>query len=313
MRNPTPLPEPLRRGPVTQQMLTDAGLPRSRMRRRDMVRLHRGKYAHQDTFSGPGPEQNLRWAVLLARSIPDCWISHTTAAKVHGLSLPTRLDAETTVHLSQPLGTARRIRRHGVRAHRMKLDPADLVTKYAASIASPARTLLDLASQASVDELIIVGDQLVRTPYAAYEQRVGALATLGDLQAVTAKYIGTAGRPRLTEAVNLIRIGSDSAAETLLRLALVRAGLPEPQLQVPAEASDPRAPCADMGYPQAGIVIQYDGATHADTGQYRRDALRDNTFTALGWIVLRFTVDDYRNGFRRATAQVRRILAEHSG
>lgn len=311
MRNPSPLPLHLRGGPVTQQMLVDAGFSRDRIRRRDMVRLHLGRYAHRDAFGGPEPPESLRSAVLLARSMPDCWVSHTTAARLHGLLLPWRLESDQAVHLSQPLGTARRIRRAGVRSHRVRLEPEDVVTRWGAATTGAARTWLDLAGGASVEDLVILGDQLVRRPYVRFEGRSSPLLSPAELRGVTHRYSRVRGRPRAVEALGLIRVGADSAAETLLRLALVGAGLPEPQLQVPADPSDPRSPCADLGYPSLGIVIQYDGATHAEVSQYRRDAHRDNAFTALGWTVLRFTGDDFRGGFRRATVQVRALLAAH--
>lgn len=310
MRHPAALPQHLRDGPITQRMLVEAGFPRDRIRRRDLVKLHAGQYIHPELLHGPGPPEALRRAVLIARSLPECWLSHTTAARIFRMHLPAGLQTEEVIHLSQPLGTTRRIRRHGIQGHRMRLDAQDLVTAYGARIASASRTWLDLAPRATIEDLVVLGDQLVRHPYPGLEPQSEPLAAPDDLHRVVNTYKRVPGRPKAVEALDLVRVGSDSPAETLLRLALVSAGLPEPALQVPANPSQRLSPCADMGYPELKIIIQYDGATHAESAQYRRDAARDNTFTALGWTVLRFTADDLRDGFRRAISQLRQLLAE---
>ncbi|GAA1149479.1 hypothetical protein GCM10009672_22230 [Nesterenkonia lutea] len=158
-------------------------------------------------------------------------------------------------------------------------------------------------------ELIILGDQLVRRPYPKFDGRSKAHATIQELQALLDHSHGAPGRRRCLAALGSIRMGSDSVQETLLRLALVRAGLPEPELQVPAQPGRRSSPRADLGYPAWKIAIQYEGDTHFTPVQQRADQRRDNVFLAAGWLVLRFNLEDSREGFAQAAEQVRAAIA----
>lgn len=175
-------------------------------------------------------------------------------------------------------------------------------------MSSPARTWLDVASLCSVRELIILGDQLVRPPYPRFEARTAPHATPEALAALLGRSRGAPGRRRCLAALTWVRVGADSVQETLLRLVLIQAGLPEPELQVPAQPGFRWSPRADLGYPALKIAIQYEGDTHFTPQQQRADQRRDNIFLAEGWRVLRFNSEDSREGFQRAAAQVRAAL-----
>ncbi|MEE1620539.1 hypothetical protein ACQ3I4_10630 [Zafaria sp. Z1313] len=97
--------------------------------------------------------------------------------------------------------------------------------------------------------------------------------------------------------------------ETRLRLALLDAGLPEPELQIRLDPGAWVSPSCDLGYRWARLGIQYDGAHHRNAEQLTRDNRRDLAFTAAGWEYLKFDASDGRDGFRRAAALVRRALA----
>ena len=111
-------------------------------------------------------------------------------------------------------------------------------------------------------------------------------------------------------AVDLIRVGADSAPETFLRLAMMDAGLPEPELQVQIVPGDSYSPAADLGYRRQRIAIQYDGGHHLTREQQSRDNRRDAAFHFAGWRYFKFNADDLANEFRRAVAQVRTALRE---
>ncbi|GAA1146154.1 hypothetical protein GCM10009672_17160 [Nesterenkonia lutea] len=257
-------------------------------------------------------QQLLQRALILAQRLPECWISHTTAAQIHRWSLPRRVEQEGTVHLSQPAGTTHRIRRPDVTSHRLRIRPEDLEEFHGANVTTPVRTWLDLATLLSLDELVIIGDHLVRRPYPTYEGRRLPFATPEDLQDLVDTMRGAPGRRRAMSASKLVRVGSDSAKETKLRLALVRAGLPEPSLQVPARPDRRRSPCADMGYPELKIAVEYDGATHFTAEQARHDQRRDNLFISAGWMVLHFNAEDSAEGFSSAVQQVAEAIARRT-
>jgi very-short-patch-repair endonuclease len=88
--------------------------------------------------------------------------------------------------------------------------------------------------------------------------------------------------------------------ETRLRLALVLAGLPKPEVQVPLPDAVARA---DLYYPAQRLVIEYDGATHRDS--LAADNRRQNRLINAGYRVLRFTASDLGGD---VAAMVRRAL-----
>lgn len=105
-----------------------------------------------------------------------------------------------------------------------------------------------------------------------------------------------------------MRIGSDSAPESLLRLAMADAGLPEPDLQVALRVDDPSSPTADLGYRLRRLAIQYDGEHHLNDAQARSGRRRDKTFEAAGWTVLIAKKDDLADGFQRTIGTIKRVL-----
>ncbi|HET7140162.1 MAG TPA: DUF559 domain-containing protein [Arthrobacter sp.] len=175
-------------------------------------------------------------------------------------------------------------------------------------ISTPARTWLDLASILPLEDLVAVGDQLVRQPRPGLEDRLEPWSSLPVLHEMLKKHPKLKGIVKAREAVELIRAGADSAPETFLRLALTAAGLPEPELQLRIAEADPYSPAADLGYRAQRIAIQYDGGHHLTREQQSRDNRRDESFNAAGWRYFKFNGDDLAHDFRRAVIQVRMAL-----
>jgi very-short-patch-repair endonuclease len=76
----------------------------------------------------------------------------------------------------------------------------------------------------------------------------------------------------------------------------VLAGLPRPQVQVSLSSGAGRLiGRADLYYPAARLVIEYDGATHRDS--LAADNRRQNRLIEAGYRVLRFSAADvFRDG-----------------
>lgn len=314
MRSPAPLPDDLLLGPVTRAALSEAGFHAERIRRSDLDRAFHGIHlAASAPDSADHQGELLRRAHALALATPQSWVSHTTAAQLRHLWLPRRLAEDRDVHISQPRGTTHRLRRRGARGHRCRISDGDLaqvtlVGSTPVPMSTPARNWVELAAECGEEELIILGDCLVRLPRRRFEGRARSHCGLGDLAAALDRARHLPGRRTALAALDHIRVGSDSPAETRLRLRLVEAGLPEPALQVPAAPWDRFSPTADLAYPEARVAIQYDGATHFIAEQARADQQRDNVFHAEGWIVLRFNRDHHRDSFRRAVRDVAAVL-----
>ncbi len=86
-------------------------------------------------------------------------------------------------------------------------------------------------------------------------------------------------------AASLVRRRVDSPMETRLRLLIVLAGLPEPEVNVEIRAVDGRLLYRiDLSYPQFRLGIEYDGRHHAENdAQWAGDITRREALDGLAW------------------------------
>ncbi|MDZ5076917.1 hypothetical protein [Nesterenkonia sp. HG001] len=303
------LPEPLLSSAFTRAQAVAMGVDERRLTYDDVVPLGAGVYAATELVERTPPERRHH---LVARALmserPEAWISDSTAAQLRGLDLPRHLAMDRRVHLTQRPSPDTRVERTGVVGHRRAVRDRDVVEFDGVSVSSAARNWLELAEVCSHRELVVLGDQFVRRPYERYEGRFEPFTTMDELHEVVETTRRVRGRRTARLALHDVRVGADSPPETLLRLALVEAGLPEPELQVPANPDSPWSPRADLGYPEWRIAIQYEGKTHYDADQHRRDQRRDTIFRAAGWEVLHVNGEDLRTDFRAVVAAVAEAL-----
>ena len=199
------------------------------------------------------------------------------------------------------------MRRKGIVAHKMTAFPDETELDGGLQLSTRARTWLDLARTLPLASLVCIGDQLVRIPRPVFEGRSRPYATPGQLRGMLERHKNLQGIVQAREALGLIRVGSDSSPETLLRLAMVDAGLPEPELQIKLWDRED-SPSADSGYRARRIALQYDGGHHLDERQRQSDRRRDKAFRDAGWTVIVFTKQDVGDGFESAVAQIKDAL-----
>lgn len=306
MRPAAPLPSALDGLPLTAALLRRHGVPTRRLRRDDMTPLGSGVFLPRHTADGLDPRERLRMRALgVTADHSDSWASHTTVAQLLRLPLPRRVEMD--LHISTPRDTAP-VRREGVRPHRATVHPGELRTVGQLPVSSAEQMFLECATVLRVDELIALGDALVRRPRPHYETRRSPYSSIEALAASLDAHRNVHGHPVASAALNQVRVGADSAPETRMRLALIRAGLPEPELQVPADPQNPRSPQADAAYVRQKLALQYDGRVHFDVDRAKQDRRVDRHFSSRGWTVLRYYDEDAREGFRRTTLEVRRAL-----
>jgi hypothetical protein len=168
-----------------------------------------------------------------------------------------------------------------------------------------------MAEMLSVDELVATGDSCVRVPRPDLEDHDMPLCTLADLQRMIDRHKGKRGLRRAKEAIKLIRVVSDSPQETLLRLAMIRAGLPEPELNLPIISEDgARHHEPDLSYRNYKVGIEYEGGRHGDEGQVVRDITRSERYGALGWTEVRISKRHMYNDAKAAVSKVRAALVQ---
>lgn len=228
------------------------------------------------------------------------FFSHDTAAHLLGLPGPTPTEVSPLhVSVAPPQRAARRI---GVRSHHL-WDDAVSVVDAGFPVADPASTFCHLSASRSVDDLIALGDALVLPDEEGL--RRGLRVDLAVLASRVAGYRGRGGR-RAREAIGWVRAGAESPMETLLRLLLVRAGLPEPELNVELYDGEGRFVArVDLVYQEQWVVVEYDGDHHrTDKRQYERDIARSEAIQALGYQHIRVRASGL---FTHPTATVDRV------
>lgn len=302
MRNEFALPVELLSRPFTLAEAQAQGVQRGRLLRADVQSVSRGIYRPA------GWDFDLESAArALSTATPGGWISHVTAARLRCSCLPTWLADSTELHLSKPRSLPG-ARRKGVIGHTVIAAEDEVESVGGMRISTRTRTWLDMARLLPLNDLVCMGDELIRVPRQSLEGRDAPFATIEELRALVGRHPNLQGVVRARQALELMRVGADSAPESLLRLAMLDAGIPEPELQIRLWCADPFSPSADLGFRQRRVAIQYDGGHHLVEAQSLSDRRRDKTFEAAGWTVLVFRKNDLADGFELATKKIKKAL-----
>lgn len=123
---------------------------------------------------------------------------------------------------------------------------------------------------------------------------------------------GTRGIRQLHAAVERSAPQTWSPMETLLRLALTRAGLPMPTMNLPVLAPSGRRMHLDLAWDQAKVAAEYNGRVHYENRQvYGDEQHRLQCLEEMGWRVRVVVVDDLRDPqrFRILVTWLRRALS----
>lgn len=226
----------------------------------------------------------------LQRTNPGTVATHATAARLWDMWLPRRWE-DGPLHLARTRADGGAPRRRGVVGHELhEKDP--VLMRAGLHITTPAGTWAALAQLglASAD-LVAAGDSLLqRSDGPTGRRRPGEhpRCSVRELEAEVLRVRGRRGARALRAALPLLRAGADSRAESLLRLALTDAGVPDPEVNPLLTLQDGSTVRPDLVWRAARVCVQYEGDHHrTDVEQWRRDIERDRRMQAEGWIVLR--------------------------
>lgn len=290
MRPRTPLPAALAGRPFSVQEARLVGVSADVLRRPDLSAGTRGGRLPESL----GTALSVRARVALV-VMPTAVLSHATAAALWGLPLPRRLDVHDRLHVTHSaIECTTAARRRGITGHTGVLLPEDTTTRNGLRVTSPPRVFLDLAPLLSVDELVALGDAMVcwHVDTRGFEPE-DPLVFLSELQRRVAHEHRRRGIRSARAALELVRVGADSEPETRLRLMLVRAGLPEPELNVLVLVGGRRQFVPpDLAYREQRLSIQYDGGHHADPRQHALDIERADLTLSAGWTEVRIAAAD---------------------
>lgn len=226
--------------------------------------------------------------------------SHETALALVGTPLP-EWPHRPRLHVAAHR-PAREPRTRGVVGHRLQIrEPAVIVTREGLRVEHPVRAWRQAGSIWALDDLVAAADFLVS----------GAvpMATLSDLR----EEVSAMGDMRggiLTRSLAEVRIGPRSPRETKLRLLLVRAGLPEPELNWTLRDGRGRFVAElDLAYVRWRVAPEYDGRVHAeDPAQFAKDGDRWDRIRAQGWDHVRIMKHHMLGDGQHAVRKVREAL-----
>lgn len=203
-------------------------------------------------------------------------LSHWTAARLWGGVVP---DNEWT-HISFMRDV--RFRVGGVKPHRFR-HRLDIKKRHGLPVTSPGQTFCHLAKHLGLVDLVALGDRLVKK----------GLCTPTELVGYADSWPGQC-REEALRAAHLVRVGVDSVPETALRLLMVLAGLPEPEVNIRIRDADGRVRFRiELGYEGNLLAIEYDGKWHDAPEQKEHDETRRSGLsTTDGWTFVIVKADE---------------------
>jgi hypothetical protein len=260
-----------------------SGLSRQRLRGRSYDRMSRDVYVLRDS------ELDLRArtkgvVLVLADAVPCLF----TAALLQRLPV----DDDGLVHVARG-AKAPRTRRPGVRVHRTPVAADERLDLDGLEVADGPRTFVDLAARLDLEQLVAVGDVVLR--------RYDAEA----LRAAVDRRPKRPGLPRARHALPLLDAGADSPAETRARLRLHAAGFASLRHGVTVcDAHGGWVAAPDLADERAKVAVQHDGLVHfskdlqhrhRDVRQRQQDVQRDELTRQADWqVVVATALDDRR-------------------
>jgi hypothetical protein len=244
--------------------------------------VRRGAYVHGELPNEAEARHLLAVHAAVAELSDESVISHGSAALLHGLPL-------WNVPLARVHATRDRRRSGGrrddrVHLHSAPLGPNEIVEVGGVLVTSVAVTVLDIARTVPFEEAVVVADHALAQHLLTAEQLAEAMARRRRWP----------GMPAARRSLGFAAAGSRSVGESRSRVAIARAGLPEPVLQwVVHDAAGRSIGEADFGWPHLRTIGEFDGrikygrlqdAAEAVYHEKRReDAMRAEDLGVVRW------------------------------
>lgn len=208
-----------------------------------------------------------------------------TALRLYGCSAA---DAGT-VHVITPYNRWSRSH-NGLRVHQGRIAADSLVTLHELPVVALDLAVCDVLCTVPRRLALTCADQaLASQPWPDRARLMGQIADRLDRRP------DRRGTRRAYGLLELIDGATESPPESSLRLLVVDAGFPIPEVQYEIRTIDGEVLWRlDLAWPQARVALEYDGfAAHA--GREARDAARDDDLERRGWVVVHATAADLRD------------------
>lgn len=288
----------------TRNMLLDAGCSRRKIAQlistQKLMKLRKSIYIDGDFYRNLWPSHKAFaqiYGVHLAA--PGTIFSHTSAAYLHRLPV---ISWDGATHLLTPYGSNTNM--VGTKKH-VRINPADFGGYFSpeqVQCTTPLQTIIDCAVSGSLQQAVVLADT------ATYRGLVASEHLKESLLQVSGR-----GCRRAHLTAGLFDPGCESIGESLTRLAIKRAGLPDPvsQFWVEAQGYNYRL---DLAYPHLKIAIEFDGhLKYTDFGSAEdavfKERQRERHLHNAGWKVVRVDWETITRRPEVFIASLRRVLA----
>lgn len=250
--------------------------------------LHNGPLSWED-----------RLRVALITTGASAALAGLTAAQAAGL----RGFDDSTIHVCVPKG-AHVVHMPGVVVHVLRRMRADDVLPNS----SPRRTRTPIAV---IDAALWSRSHRAAMTYvaAAVQQR---LVTVAQLREAMDRVRRHKHRKVILLALGDVEMGAQSLSEIDFARLCRAAGLPEPDRQVIRTDPDGKRRYLDAEWDAARLVVEVDGAHHADVAQWDADLDRQNEEVIGDKCVLRFSSITVRTNEKRVVSQLARAMRRAS-
>lgn len=235
-----------------------------------LFRKARGVYAVGTPNLSP---DGWRWVAVLAGG-PGTVLSHRAAGAIHGIRRWSGVP-EVTV-------PKQRRSRRGLRLYKGTLRPDEITTLRGIPVTTVARTLLDLASLLSYDDM----------ESALRQAEYNGATPLPSLPQLMDRYPSRPGVPMLRRLLEAATIGdgvSKEALEEEFGSFSKRIGLPPSKRNWNIRTRE-RLVEGDYAWPALRINVELDGwQSHGRRSQFEADRKRDLEVMGANWLVIRIT------------------------
>jgi hypothetical protein len=245
------------------------GVTRAQLRTAGYCRLGSGIYR----WAGLEDSPQLLLTAIAKRLPLGAAFSGFTAAWLHGLDVAPCNPIEVTI--PERTGNARLA---GASVRRAVLAREEILTQRGVPTTSALRSAADLGGRNPLTEGVVAADMFLNA----------RLVSIAQLRTYVSEHPGSNGIARLRRVVDLAEPKAESAMETRLRMLLVLAGLPRPEVQVSLHDDQGNfLGRPDLLYRDRRLAIEFDGGNHRD--RMVDDNRRQNRIIGAGYRLLRFT------------------------
>jgi very-short-patch-repair endonuclease len=170
--------------------------------------------------------------------------------------------------------------------HRTQLAPGEIRDVDGLRVTSPVRTAHDVARREDLVERVVAVDRLANVHRFSPDLLLNFVVHHPRLR-------GNDGVPEVLAHADR-RAGSPT--ETRLRMLIVQAGLPRPEVQRAVQDEQARtAVWLDLAWPEHRIGVEYEGGGHTSPDRGLRDAGRYTALVDKGWRIYRYTKFEVRH------------------